>query len=229
MCDGDEKKGVMLQALIFDFDGLILDTETPDFIVLSEQYRRFGAELLPERWVHGLGTTGGYDPYGELEALTGARLDREALRREHRERYIALCEQQPLQPGVREVIIAARARGIRLAVASSATREWVEGWLERHAIRAYFACVRTRSDGVRVKPAPDLFLSAAACLDAPPEWCVVLEDSPNGIRAAAAAGMRCVAVPVALLDTLSLPPHMLRLHSLADLPADALLDRMASR
>lgn len=217
----------MLQALIFDFDGLILDTETPDFMVLSEQYRRFGVELRPERWVHGLGTIGGYDPYTELEALTGATLDREALRYEHRERFIALCEQQPLRPGVQEVIKAARARGIRLAVASSASREWVEGWLERHAIRAYFDCVRTRSDGLRVKPAPDLFLSAATCLGVAPESCVVLEDSPNGIRAAAAAGMRCVAVPVALLDTLPLPPHLLRLRSLADMPADALLDWLA--
>ncbi|MCS6941054.1 MAG: HAD family hydrolase, partial [Roseiflexus sp.] len=214
-------------ALIFDFDGLILDTETPDFIVLSEQYRRFGAELLPEKWVHGLGTIGGYDPYDELEALTGTPVDREALHREHRERFIALCDQQPLRAGVRELITAAHARGIRLAVASSASREWVEGWLERHAIRAYFNCVRTRSDGLRVKPAPDLFLSAAACLGATPESCVVLEDSPNGIRAAAAAGMRCVAVPVALLETLPLPPHMLRLRSLADLPPDVLLDLLA--
>lgn len=217
----------MLQALIFDFDGLILDTETPDFLVLSEQYRRFGADLRPERWVHGLGTTGGYDPYSELEALTGAPLDREALHREHRERYLALCEQQPLQPGVRALITAAHARGIRLAVASSASREWVEGWLEQHALRPFFACVRTRSDGLRVKPAPDLFLSAAACLDAAPESCVVLKDSPNGMRAAAAAGMRCVAVPVALLDTLPLPPHELRLRSLADLPAETLLDLLA--
>lgn len=217
----------MLQALIFDFDGLILDTETPDFMVLSEQYRRFGVELHPERWVHGLGTIGGYDPYSELEALTGATLDREALHRDHRERYIALCAQQPLQPGVRELITAARARGVRLAVASSGSREWVEGWLEHHAIRASFDCVRTRSDGLRVKPAPDLFLSAAACLGVAPESCVVLEDSPNGIRAAAAAGMRCVAVPVALLDALPLPPHLLRLRSLADFPAEALLDRLA--
>ncbi|MGQ9549947.1 MAG: HAD family hydrolase [Roseiflexus sp.] len=216
-----------LKALIFDFDGLILDTETPDFIVLSEQYRRYGADLRPERWVQGLGTIDGYDPYGELEALTGIILDCEALRREHREHYVALCARQPLQPGVRELIIAARTRGINLAVASSASREWVEGWLKHHQIRDGFDCVRTRSDGLRVKPAPDLFLSAAACLEVEPKYCVVLEDSPNGIQAAAAAGMRCVAVPVALLDSLPLPPHTLRLRSLADLPADQLLDLLA--
>lgn len=216
-----------LKALIFDFDGLILDTETPDFIVLSEQYRRYGVDLRPERWMHGLGTTGGYDPYAELESLTGVVLDHEALRREHRERYVALCAQQPLQPGVRELIVAAHERGIHLAVASSASREWVEGWLDHHGIRNHFHCMRTRSDGLRVKPAPDLFLSAAVCLDVAPEHCVVLEDSPNGMRAAEAAGMRCVAVPVALLDSLPLPPHTLRLRSLADLPPAPLLDLLA--
>ncbi|NWG21056.1 MAG: HAD-IA family hydrolase [Chloroflexi bacterium] len=214
----------MLEALIFDFDGLILDTETPDFVVLGEQYRRYGAELRPERWANGLGTTGGYDPYGELEQLTGASLDRDALWHEHRARYLELCALQPLQPGVRELIGAAKERHLRLAVASSATREWVEGWLARHDLRDSFDCVRTRSDGLRVKPAPDLFLSAAACVGVSPERCVVLEDSPNGMRAAAAAGMRCVAVPVALLDFVPLPPHTLRLRSLAAYPATALLE-----
>lgn len=160
-----------LKALIFDFDGLILDIETPDFIVLSEQYRRYGVDLRPERWMHGLGTTGRYDPYAELESLTGVILDHEALRREHRERYVALCAQHSLQPGVHELIVAARERGICLAVASSASREWVEGWLAHHGIRDHFHCVRIRSDGLPVKPAPDLFLSAAVCLDAAPEHC----------------------------------------------------------
>lgn len=217
---------MVLEALIFDFDGLILDTETPDYIVLGEQYRRYGVELQPERWVHGLGTTGGYDPYGELAALSGATLDRDALWHEHRARYLELCERQPLQPGVRELLDTARRRAIRLAVASSATREWVEGWLARHAIRDYFDCVRTRSDGLKVKPAPDLFLSAAACLNATPAGCVVLEDSPNGMRAAAAAGMRCIAAPLPMLDSVPLPGYTLRMRSLAEIPPARLLDRL---
>jgi HAD superfamily hydrolase (TIGR01509 family) len=217
-----------LKALIFDFDGMVLDTETPDFTVLAEQYRDHGHELLAERWVAGLGTHGAYEPYADLEELLGRALDRESLTAAHRARFLQICEEQDLRPGVRPLVEAAREQGLPLAVASSATREWVEGWLERHGLRQHFGCVRTRSEVPRVKPAPDLFLSAAECLGVPPESCVVLEDSPNGMRAAAAAGMRCVAVTIDLLAGVELPPHTLRLRTLADLPPHELLGRLAA-
>jgi HAD superfamily hydrolase (TIGR01509 family) len=214
---------VNIHAIIFDFDGLILDTETVEFETLAEQYRAHGAELLPERWVLGLGTWGGYDPYSELEALIGRKLDHSALQIEHRKQYLQRCEALPLNPGVVPLLEYCRASGIRTAVASSSSIDWVGHWLPKHGIRHYFDCVRTRNDVQHVKPAPDLFLSAAACLEIPPEQCVVLEDSPNGMRAAASAGMRCVAVPVALLRSIELPAHTMRLHSLADLPPQELV------
>ncbi|HWQ13219.1 MAG TPA: HAD family hydrolase [Roseiflexaceae bacterium] len=216
-----------LSALIFDFDGMLVDTETPDFTVLAEQYRAHGCELLAERWLAGLGTYGGYDPYAELEELAGRALDREALARAHRQRYLEICEAQGLRPGVAGLIAAAHEAGLALAVASSASRDWVEGWLPRHGLRERFTCVRTRDDVQRVKPAPDLFLSAAACLGVPPSECVVFEDSPNGLRAAAAAGMRCVAVTIDLLAHIELPPHTLRLRALTEVEPRELLARLA--
>jgi beta-phosphoglucomutase-like phosphatase (HAD superfamily) len=105
------------------------------------------------------------------------------------------CEALEL-PGVRDRVDEGRAAGLKTAVASSSsTLAWVEGWLERHGIRALFDTLCTRDQVERVKPAPDLFLLAATRLGVAPERCVVFEDSPNGIRAARAAGMRCVAVP----------------------------------
>jgi HAD superfamily hydrolase (TIGR01509 family) len=215
-----------LRALIFDFDGMVLDTETPDYTVLAEQYREHGCELLAERWIRGLGTHGAYEPYVELEELLGRPLDREALRQAHRARYLELCGSQELRPGVIALIEAAVAEDLPLAVASSSERAWVEDWLARHNLRQYFHCVRTRDDVARVKPAPDLFLAAAACLGVAPEDCVVLEDSPNGMRAAAAAGMRCVAVTIELLAQLELPPHTFRLGNLAEMSAAELLARL---
>jgi HAD superfamily hydrolase (TIGR01509 family) len=215
-----------IRAFIFDFDGLIVDTETPEFDVLAEQYREHGAELRPERWVLGLGTFGGYDPYAELEELIGRQLDRAMLTAEHRRRYVARCEQQPLRPGIPELLKYIGAHNLKAAVASSGSRDWVEGWLARHAIRERFQCVRTRTDVTRVKPEPDLFLNAADCLQIPPRECVVLEDSPNGMRAAHTAGMRCVAIPLPLLAGLELPAHTLRLSSLADLTPAELLARV---
>ena len=215
-------------TLLFDFDGLIIDTETPDFIVLSEQYAAHGAKLLPERWILGLGTHGGYSPYTELATLIGRELDHSALIAEHRQRYKQVCQHTALQPGVLALLEEAHARGIGLAVASSSTQAWVEGWLEQHKIRHFFSCVRTREDVERVKPAPDLFLSAAACMRAAAHECVVLEDSINGMHAAAAAGMRCVAVPIKLLSAIELPSVTMRLDSLDALEPAILLDQLGA-
>ena len=123
----------------------------------------------------------------------------------------------------------AHARGLGLAIASSSTQSWVEGWLDRHDIRHFFRCIRTRNDVVRVKPAPDLFLSAAACMNAAPNDCVVLEDSVNGMRAAAAAGMRCVAVPIKLLASIELPDVTMRLETLDALEPAVFLDQLGAQ
>ena len=215
-----------IRALIFDFDGLLVDTETVHFRTWAEMYAQHGAELRLERWLLDLGTHGMFDPIAELEELTGRSIDREAVLRDRQAHHLSLCEQETLRPGALTLLDAARAAGLRMAVASSSSRDWVERWLVHHAIREYFTCVRCRDDVERVKPAPDLFLAAAACLQVAPGECVVLEDSPNGMLAAAAAGMRCVAVPTSLTAEVTLPDVALRLQSLDELPLDELLRRL---
>jgi beta-phosphoglucomutase-like phosphatase (HAD superfamily) len=207
---------VKVAALVFDFDGLILDTETPLFEEWREAYRRRGCELTLDVWRHSLGTKGGFDPCGHLGTLLGAPVDCEAVRGEVVPRYRARCETQPLLPGVADVVVEARRLGLRTAVASSSSVGWVEGWLVRHGIRPLFDAVCGRDDVERVKPAPDLFLLAASRIGAPPESCVVLEDSPNGMLAARAAGMKCIAVPNNLTRELALPEPDLVVASLAD-------------
>jgi HAD superfamily hydrolase (TIGR01509 family) len=184
-----------LSAIILDFDGLIVDTETPIFEAWSAAFARRGQVLQLEEWQHALGTFRGFDPCGRLSELLGEKLDCDALDREVREPYLAACEAQPLLPGVVDLLEEARRFGLGTAVASSATRGWVTGWLGKHGIGGLFDGVCGREDVPRVKPAPDLFLLAAHRLGAAPPSCLVFEDSPNGIRAARAAGMRCVAVP----------------------------------
>jgi HAD superfamily hydrolase (TIGR01509 family) len=216
------------RAVILDFDGLIVDTETPIFEAWRTVYGRRGQELGLEVWQHALGTHGGFDPYAHLGALLGETLPHDELLEEVQALNRVACDAQPLLPGVEDLLRAARGLGLGTAVASSSTRGWVEGWLSRHGIRPMFDVLCGREDVARVKPAPELFLLAAERLGVPAEVCVVFEDSPNGMRAARAAGMRCVAVPNALTRELALPDPDLVVASLADHPLVELLARLAA-
>jgi HAD superfamily hydrolase (TIGR01509 family) len=214
---------VKFGALILDFDGLILDTESPIFEEWRATFRARGHDLGLDVWQHALGTFGTYDPCAHLSKLTGEDFDHEALRQEVRARNMVRCEALPLLPGVAERVQEARDAGLKTAVASSSTSAWVEGWLERHGIRALFDTVCSRDHVARVKPAPDLFLLAATRLAVAPERCVVFEDSPNGIRAARAAGMRCVAIPNAVTRALPMEGADLVLTSLGERPLAGIL------
>ena len=210
-------------ALILDFDGLILDTESPIFEEWRATFRARGHDLGLDVWQHALGTFGTYDPCAHLSKLTGEDFDHETLRQEVRARNMVRCEALPLLPGVAERVQEARASGLKTAVASSSTSAWVEGWLERHGIRPLFDTVCSRDHVERVKPAPDLFLLAASRLGVAPERCVVFEDSPTGIRAARAAGMRCVAIPNAVTRALPMEGADLVLTSLGERPLAEIL------
>jgi HAD superfamily hydrolase (TIGR01509 family) len=216
------------RAVILDFDGLIVDTETPIFEAWRTVYRRRGQELGLDVWQHALGTHGGFDPHAHLGTLLGEPLAHDALLEEVQALNRVACDAQPLLAGVEDLLQAARALGLGTAVASSSTHGWVEGWLSRHGIGERFDVVCGREDVAQVKPAPDLFLLAAERLGVPPEACVVFEDSPNGMRAARAAGMRCVAVPNALTRNLALPDPDLVVSSLDKYPLAELLGLLQS-
>ncbi|GAC1651756.1 MAG: HAD family hydrolase [Herpetosiphon sp.] len=216
----------VVEALIFDFDGLLVDTETPAYESWVEIFHRHGVELPHSLYQRDIGTVGVFDPAAELSRLTGKPIDDADLwsvRQGIKERLSAA---QPLLPGVSDFLADGSALGLPMAVASSSGRAWVVGWLERHNIRSFFRCVVTRDDVDHVKPAPDLFLKAAACLETAPQRCLVFEDSPPGMRAAEAAGMRCVAVPSALTRDLPMPDVALKLGSLSELRLAALLERL---
>jgi HAD superfamily hydrolase (TIGR01509 family) len=170
--------------------------------------------LSLDLWKEALGTNHGFDPLAYLAEITGTQIDRDALwarRQAHKEELAGL---QPLLPGVQTILEQARALGLPCALASSSDQNWIDRWLDLHNIRGYFSCVRTANDVVRTKPSPELFLSAAACLGVQPGTCLVFEDSPNGILAAHAAGMRCVAVPGAITRQIELPPADLTIETL---------------
>lgn len=213
-------------ALILDFDGTILDTETPIFEEWSAEYRRYGQRLEVSFWGRAIGTHGVVDLAAHLAELVGDGRDPKALRQGVRRRVRRRLATQPLLPGIEDLLDDARAAGMRLAIASSSSSGWVEGWLERHGIRGRFGPVCARDHVERLKPEPDLFLLAADKLDVAPAACLVIEDSPNGVLAARSAGMRCVAVPNPVTRHLEMPAAELVVESLEGLSLTEILSRI---
>ena len=213
----------MIRALVFDFDGLILETETPAHQSWDEIYREHGHELPMDLWHGYVGSDTGFDPAGHLAALVGEGFDRDAAQARRDARKTELIAALDVMVGVREYVVDAKRLGLHLAVASSSSRTWVLGHLERLGLHAQWDAVRTRDDVGRTKPAPDLYLSAVDALGVAPNEAVAFEDSMNGIAAAKDAGLLCVAVPNALTAEMDLSRADLRLASLAETPLERLL------
>jgi HAD superfamily hydrolase (TIGR01509 family) len=214
----------MIQALIFDFDGLVLDTETPIYLSYQEIYASLGVDLALERWAQGIGTTDAdYDPFDDLEGMLGGEVDRANLQARQRQREAELIAAQPVRPGVVDYLRDARRLGLKIGMASSSSCAWITGHLTRLGLLEYFDCLQGKDDVQRTKPDPELYLSALEKLGVSNTQAIVFEDSPNGILAARRAGIRCVAVPNPVTRQLPLDGADLRLESLADLPLEQLL------
>ncbi len=219
------------KALIFDFDGLILDTELPDYESWQDVYRSHGCELPLLSWSQIVGGTGAsdFDPHSHLEELCGEKLDREEVWISRRRSYLDNIAEQPVLPGVIDYLDAAEDLGLALAVASSSPENWVRGHLARLGLYDRFDAIKTADDVKRTKPDPELYVAALSALTVLPSEAVVFEDSPNGIKAAKAAGIFAVAVPNQLTAQLSLEQADLRLNSLADLSLGELLKKVEQK
>ena len=216
----------VIDTLIFDFDGVIIDTETPDFATWQEVFRGHGVELERDWWTRFIGgSSRRMDVCGLLEELTGQTFDCDSLMRERRRRYVEVVESNPLLPGVVDYIHEAKRLGLHLAVASSSNHAWVDGHLESRGLRQHFDSVKCADDVARVKPDPELYLLTAAALGTVPANTLVLEDSANGVTAAKDAGAFCVAVPNPMTKDLPLDRADVRLNTLSDMPLADLLAR----
>jgi HAD superfamily hydrolase (TIGR01509 family) len=216
----------MIRALVFDFDGLILDTEEPIYRSWLEVYETHGEALPFERWVQIVGsTTAEFNPQHYLEERLGRPLAQDVIERRIGRRIELILAQQ-LLPGIVQHIDAAKSLGLKLGVASSSTRDWVSGHLDRLGILGRFDCVRCRDDVTNAKPAPDLYLAVLECLAVSATDALAIEDSPNGVIAAKRAGMRCVAIPNTITANLDLSASDLVLRSLAEITLPDLLERL---
>jgi len=220
----------MIKALIFDFDGLILDTETPEYLAWKNIYQEHGFEFQHEEWGKIVGGSGHskFDAAEHLTFLSQGRLDSVILRARHQLECSAAIARASVLPGVLDYIHEAKRLGLKLAIASSSPHSWVDAHAQRLGIFHYFDKVICADDvGVgRVKPNPDLFLLALNQLQIQKEAAIIFEDSPNGVLAANQAGIFVVAVPNPVTALLVIEGANLILRSLSEIPLTALLDKV---
>ncbi len=215
----------MIKALIFDFDGLILETEGPVYLSWQELYQSLGFNLSYETWATIIGTAdGSFDPHKELESLVGGALDWDKIEPLRRTREQELVETQPILPGVEAYLKDAKRLGLKIGLASSSSCQWVTGHLTRLGLIDYFDCIYGSDDVQCTKPDPELYLAVLGMFNLRGDQAIVLEDSPNGVLAAKRAGTFCVAVPNEMTRQLPLEQADLRIDSLADLSLEELLE-----
>ena len=211
-----------LAAVVFDFDGLIIDTEWCEYVTAAEQFRDHGTELSLELWKTFIGSLEHPHWTDILEEQLGRPVDRDVIvparRRAHAE---CTAELSPL-PGVVPLVDAVRAEGLPIAIASSSPVDWIEGHLTDQGLLSRFP-VRATGDEVHgTKPDPAVYLLACERLGVDPGATVAIEDSVNGVAAAKAAGMVAVAVPGSLTRGMDFSHADLEVASCLELTPDVL-------
>lgn len=212
-------------ALIFDFDGLILDTEYSAYESWRQVFEEHGFPFPLEKWIQFVGG-GWYNPNEDLEKLLGRPIDHQAIRDDRRARHLAMIDEQDLMPGVRDILAEARNLGLLLGLASSSSYDWVSGYLAKFDLLGVFDCIKTKHDVPETKPNPALFLETLNGLGLRAHQAVVFEDSPKGVAAAKAAGIYTVAVCNRITRVAPMEEADRRVHSLEEISLQELLQTL---
>lgn len=216
----------MIDTLIFDFDGLILNTEFTEYLSWQEVFLSYGVPFPLAVWQQHIGAIT-FDPFAYLETAVGHPVDRRAIEPHRRQRDRELLAQETIMPGVMAYLQAAQTMGLPIGLASSSPHHWVDEHLQRLGIAPYFAVVACRDDVDDCpKPDPAVYHFALAQLGAAANRALALEDSLNGVRAAKAAGMWVTAVPNNMTHALDFSLADYRLSSLADMPLSQLISEV---
>jgi HAD superfamily hydrolase (TIGR01509 family) len=206
----------MFEAVIFDFDGVVLNTEEPEFLAWQQIYKQYGSDLSLNEWQITIGTRKAFDPYSDLKSKTTYELpDIEEIYQKKRTIVTELLESQKPMDGVLEWLKDANEKGLKIGMASSSSQAWLEHHLTRLNIRHYFSAVVGYSTLVRPKPYPDSYLKACEILKVKPQNAFAIEDSTHGIKAAKLAGLKVIAVPHKLTQDTDLSEADLIVDSLA--------------
>ena len=184
----------MKPAILFDMDGVLVDSEPVINAAAIAGLAEFGVQAVPDDFLPFVGA--GEDRYIGGVAEKYGHPYQIAMKDRVYQIYLDLVEAQiKIFPGVRELLTDLASDGYPMALASSADRIKIDANLKAAGISPdSFGAIISGEDVIHKKPAPDIYLTAAKAIGADPANCVVIEDALNGIQAAAAAGMKCIAV-----------------------------------
>ena len=215
---------VTIRALLFDFDGVLWNSEAIGYQAWHETFASFGEEFPLEVFATYVGSLDSPDPMDELERRLGRVVDRDAAQERRRARLTELENSLEPLPGVEDYLREARARGLATAIVSTNDADWISEGLALMGIDEDWRFVESADgDRARAKPLPTLYLAALERLELRPDEAIAIEDSPNGIRAAKDAGLFCLAVPTEITSGMDLAAADLVVASLADLPLAELI------
>lgn len=214
-----------LRAVFFDFDGVILDTEGMLFKSWRHVAESYGATFPLKQWA---ANAGGYqyhifDPITHIEEEVGVSLNRDEVNARRRSWFFEQAATLDPLPGIKDALEAVQSAGLPLAIVSSSNREWVESNLERLDMLSYFDALCCGNEVEAVKPAPDVYELALERMGVQADQACTLEDSPQGIAAAVAADIYCIAVPNQVTREAALQGYQRRVDSLTDRPFEELL------
>lgn len=205
----------MIKAVVFDFDGLMVDTETPAYHAFCKVYGEYGKELPLAMYAQCVGTSFDvFDPYTYLAEILMHSVDVEVIRKQVDDQYRELLRHIEPRPGVVDYLNEAKALGLKIGLASSSYFNWIEPYLTRFGLHEYFDSINTADLVKEVKPDPELYLISLQKLEVHPEEAISFEDSLNGFTAAKSAGLRTVIVPNEMTSTFPFEHYDLKIPSM---------------
>ncbi|WP_096188120.1 HAD family hydrolase [Evansella halocellulosilytica] len=208
----------MIKAVIFDCDGLIVDTETPWYKAFKAIYQDYEIDLPLELYAQCIGNTTQeeFDPHIYLEAQSRMKIDKGEMENRAKQLHSEMMTDEKLRPGVKNYLQAAKNAGLKIGLASSSDRDWIDYYLKKYNLVSFFDTIQTGDTVEVVKPHPELYENAIKALDVEPHEAVAFEDSVNGLVAAKSAGLKCVIVPNEATSVLTFDNYDLRLSSMEE-------------